>query len=216
MTESHPMKKILHVACSPRGAAGESDWLARTIISHLLAEHPGAGVIERLIGSRSMPHVDEDYAISQQAAADVSQDGSATLSNELIAELETADVLVIGTPMHNYTVPSVLKAWIDHVVRVRRTFDLGANGKVPLLRDRPVYVAIASGGNFMGERARQPDFLTPYLTAILAMIGLRDVSYFSIQGTAFGAEAVAGSRIKAERSLQNYFGLRRPNQITHL
>jgi FMN-dependent NADH-azoreductase len=205
---------ILYVACSPRGTAAESDWLARTLISYLLIEHPGAEVTERLIGSRSMPHVDEDYATSQQAAADVSPNGWAMLSDELIAELEAADVLVIGTPVHNYTVPSVLKAWIDHVVRVRRTFDLGSNGKAPLLRDRPVYVAVASGGHFMGEHARQPDFLTPYLTAILAMIGLHDVSYFSLQGTAFGAEAVAGARTKAKQSLHDYFALRKPNRIT--
>lgn len=209
------MMKILHVACSPRGAAAESDWLARTIVSHLLAEHPGADIVERLIGNRSIPHVDEDYAISQQAAADASGGGSARLSDELIAELKAADILVIGTPMHNYTVPSALKAWIDHVVRVRRTFDLGSNGKVPLLRDRPVFVAVASGGNFMGERARQPDFLTPYLTAILSMIGLSDVRYFSVQGTAFGTEAVAAARKKAELALHDHFYHPNPIEITH-
>jgi hypothetical protein len=71
---------------------------------------------------------------------------------------EFADVVVIGTPMHNLTVPAALKAWIDHVVRARRTFTISAAGKVGTLRDRPVFVAIASGGRFSGERARQPDF----------------------------------------------------------
>ena len=59
-------------------------------------------------------------------------------SEELIQELESADFVVIGTPMHNFTVPSVLKAWIDHIVRVRRTFDSTKEGYVGRLRDRPV------------------------------------------------------------------------------
>ena len=105
------------------------------------------------------------------------------LSEELIRELESADFVVIGTPMHNLTVPSALKAWIDHVVRARRTFNVTPAGKVGTLRDRPVFVAIASGGRFSGERARQPDFLTPYLKAILGMIGLHDLTFFSVQGT---------------------------------
>jgi FMN-dependent NADH-azoreductase len=82
------------------------------------------------------------------------------LSEELIRELESSDFVVISTPMHNLTVPSTLKAWLDHVIRARRTFNIGREGKVGTLRDRPVFVAIASGGRFSGERARQPDFLT--------------------------------------------------------
>ena len=104
-------------------------------------------------------------------------------SEELIQELESSDIVVIGTPMHNFTVPSSLKAWIDHIVRVRRTFNVSPEGKVGTLRDRPVFVAISSGGRFSGERARQPDFLTPYLKAILGTIGLHDLTFFSVQGT---------------------------------
>ena len=107
--------------------------------------------------------------------------------------------------MHNYTVPSALKLWIDHIARVRRTFNVGPEGKTALLRDRQVFVAVASGGRFSGERARQPDFLTPYLTTILGMIGLHDLTFFSIQGTAFGPEAVAEARSRTDRALQKYF-----------
>ena len=112
---------------------------------------------------RRISHVDENYAISQQSSADVSQEGTIAQSEELIAEIESSDFVVIGTPMHNFTVPSALKAWIDHVVRARRTFKMTKEGKVGRLHDRPVFVAVSSGGRFSGERARQPDFLTPYL-----------------------------------------------------
>jgi FMN-dependent NADH-azoreductase len=114
-----------------------------------------------------MLHVDESYAIdlgsTQQSFTATAQGGSISQSEELIQDLEWADFVVIGTPMHNFTVPSALKAWIDHIVRVRRTFNVTTEGKVGTLRDRPVFIAVSSGGRFSGERARQPDFLTPYL-----------------------------------------------------
>lgn len=199
------MKTILHVSCSPRGQAAESYRLAQAIIGFLLKKEPEAIVVERVIGNGTIAHVDEAYAISQASAADVSSEGSMVQSEELIRELEAADFVVIGTPMHNLLVPSALKAWIDHVVRARRTFTIGPAGKVGTLRDRPVYIAIASGGRFSGERARQPDFLTPYLKAILAMIGLHDLTFFSVQGTVAGPDATDETRKVTYRALEEHF-----------
>src|SRR6478672_9361908 len=178
------MKKILHVSCSPRGQAAESHRLAQKIIGFLLQKEPTAVLVNRVIGGGAISHVDENYAISQQSSEDVSQEGSISRSEELIAEIESSDFVVIGTPMHNFTVPSTLKAWIDHVVRVRRTFRATPDGYVGLLRDRPVFVAVSSGGRYSGPRARQPDFLTPYLRASLGTIGLRDLIFFAVEGTA--------------------------------
>ena len=102
------------------------------------------------------------------------------LSEILIAELEVCDVLVIGTPMHNYTVPSALKAWIDHVVRARRSFAFGPRGKYGLLADRPTYLVTVSGDP-RGAEGDQPDFLVPYLRAILHTIGITSVRVLSVQ-----------------------------------
>jgi FMN-dependent NADH-azoreductase len=107
--------------------------------------------------------------------------------------------------MHNFTVPSALKAWIDHIVRVRRTFNATADGYAGTLRDRPVFVAVSSGGRFSGQRARQPDFLTPYLTAILGTIGLHDLTFFSTEGSALGGNALAEARARTDQALQAYF-----------
>lgn len=204
------MANILHVSCSPRGQNSESYRLAEKIIGFLLEREPTAVVIERNIGDGAVPPVDEDYAISQQSVEDVSQVGSAALSNELIRELENADYVVIGTPVYNYTVPSTLKAWIDHIARVRRTFDVTSGGKVGKLRDRPIFIAVSSGGKYSGERARQPDFLTPYLRAVFNMIGLHDLTFFSVQGTAFGREVVAAARGTTEQTLRTYFASKHP------
>jgi FMN-dependent NADH-azoreductase len=204
------MTKILHLSCSPRGQAAESYQLSRTLIGFLLRSHPDAVVIERAIGGGQLAPIDEAYAISQGSSADVSQAGSMARSETLIRELERADIVVIATPMHNLTVPAALKTWIDHIVRARRTFTVGAAGKVGTLIDRPVFVAIASGGRFSGERARQPDFLTPYLRTVLGMIGLHDLTFFSVQGTGAGAEAVADGRARADEVLAAHFAAWRP------
>jgi FMN-dependent NADH-azoreductase len=201
--------KILHVSCSPRGEAAESCRLSRMMIDLLLEKYPGAIVMERPLGGNVVPHVDADYALSQQSLADVSQEGSMLISDALIDELASADILVIGTPMHNFTVPSSLKAWIDHVVRVRRTFDVSSKGKVALLDDRPVLIAVASGGRFSGERTRQPDFLTPYLRAVFSIIGLHDLTFFSVEGTSSGAEAVSKSRTQAYQAVNEHFATNR-------
>lgn len=204
--------KILHVSCSPRGQAAESYRLSRKIVDLLLRASPAATVVERALDDGALPHVDANYALAQHSAmAKVHRDGSIARSEALIQELESADVVVMGTPMHNLSVPSSLKAWIDHVVRARRTFDLTPAGKVGTLRDRPVFVAVASGGIYSGERARQPDFLTPYLKAILATIGLRDLTFFSVQGTGHGPEAVAEARARTHEALKAHFADYRPH-----
>ena len=201
--ETTLVKTILHLICSPRGEASESLRLSRRIVDLLEARVPGTFVTRRVLNDMGIAPIDADYATSQQALADVSHDGSMVLSNTLIAELKDADYVVIGTPMHNYTVPFALKAWIDHVVRVRATFDVGSAGKTPLLSDRPVFVAIASGGRF-GEHSRQPDFLTPYLSAALGTIGLHDLNFFSVQGTVFGPEALSEARNLADQAIARH------------
>lgn len=131
------------------------------LIERLLHVDPNASITRRDLGRKPLPHTQAGYATalsSPTALAEAAQE-SLQLSEQLIREVETADALVIGTPMNNFTVPSVLKAWIDQILRVGRTMGVTATGeKTGLLQDRPVYIAIASGGVFTGERANQPDF----------------------------------------------------------
>ena len=201
--------KILHVVCSPRGQASESTRLSQKIIGFLRKREPAAILVNRVVGGGALSHIDESYATAlgatQKSPAESFPQGSMSRSEELIRELERADVVVIATPMHNFTVPSALKAWIDHIVRVRRTFNTTADGYVGTLRDRPVFVAVSSGGRYSGPRARQPDFLTPYLTAILGTIGLHDLTFFSIEGSALGPDALAEARTRTDQALQTYF-----------
>jgi FMN-dependent NADH-azoreductase len=207
-SDGKPIMKILHLICSPRGQASESYRLSQTIVGHLLNSEPTATVIIRPIGG-AITDLDEDYATAlgatERSFAELSPEGSMSRSEELIQELESADFVVIATPMHNFTVPAALKMWIDHVVRVRRTFHVTAEGKIGALRDRPVFVAVSSGGRFSGERTHQPDFITPYLKAILGSIGLHDLTFFSVEGSALGLDALVEARTKTDQAMQRFF-----------
>jgi FMN-dependent NADH-azoreductase len=201
--------KILRISCSPRGKEGESHQLSDVIIRYLTEQGGSTCILtERLIGIDPLPHIDADYArISQMSEEEKLGNAIAVRSELLIAEVEHADVIVIATPMHNLGVPSALKAWIDHVVRAGRTFDVGPEGKKGRLRDRPVFIAISSGGRYSGAYARQPDFLTPYLRTILGTIGFTDINFFSIQGTGLGPAVVADARRIAARNVGEHFAL---------
>lgn len=196
---------ILHITCSPRGRSAESHRLSQHIIDRLIAAAgPQAPAVVE-IDATALPPVDPDYAAALSAPADPADDtlgrGALLQSAQLIQALRDATHIVIATPMHNFTVPSSLKVWIDHVVRVRSTFRITAEGKVGNLPDRPVYVAISSGGEFSGDAARQPDFLTPYLKHVLGTIGLRTVTFFSVEGTARGEAALQAARRRAEADI---------------
>jgi FMN-dependent NADH-azoreductase len=177
---------ILHIDCSPRQES-HSRQLSAGIVKKLLEVAPSASISRRDLGAEPLPHAAADYAttLSSPATLAAPLKGSLDRAEALIQEVEAADMIVIGTPMHNLTVPSVLKAWIDQILRAGRTFMSTPAGKAGMLRDRPVFIGIASGGVFAGERANQPDFLTPYLSVVLGSIGLKTLQFFPVQATAF-------------------------------
>jgi FMN-dependent NADH-azoreductase len=204
---------ILCIVCSPRGRASESYRLSQRIVDRIVEAAEGAAPAVVEIDATALPHVDPDYAGALSAPQDPPDEilgrGALRLSAELIQALRDASHVVIATPMHNFTVPSSLKAWIDHVVRVRHTFRITAEGKLGNLDDRPVYVAISSGGDFSSGAQRQPDFLTPYLRHVLGTIGLTDVTFFSVQGTARGPGALEAARAQADADIAAHaFGAR--------
>ncbi|WP_191577132.1 FMN-dependent NADH-azoreductase [Achromobacter insolitus] len=196
---------ILRIRCSPRGLESESYRLSQQIIDRLTRTGPAGGLDVVEFDATTLTHADGAYAAvlaaRDEPAVDGLENGSLLASGDLIRTLDEASHVVLATPMHNFTVPSSLKAWLDHVVRVRHTFHITPDGKVGLLADRPVYVAISSGGAFSGEEARQPDFLTPYLRHVLATIGLKQVTFVAVEGTARGPEWLEVARARAQAAL---------------
>jgi FMN-dependent NADH-azoreductase len=183
------MTTILQILVSPRPRAF-SRQVARDIVARIAGWHPGAQIIERDLAADPPPHPDLDL---YEAILSPTPDGDPrfVLSEQLIAELEAADFVVIGTPMNNFTVPSTLKAWIDHIVRIRRTFRSSPEGKIGMLRDRPLIIVSAHGSYCGDTPPGQPDFLTPYLRAIFATVGIRTVEFLRLEGMSRGPDAVA-------------------------
>jgi len=181
------MTTILQILASPRPQS-VSRRIAREVTARLVARHPGAAIIERDLAADPPPH--PEFDLYEAILSPVPHDNPRfALSERLIGELEAADFVVIGTPMNNFSVPSTLKAWIDHIVRIRRTFRSTPAGKIGALRDRPVFVVSSHGGYMSG--GYQPDFLTPYLRAIFETIGIRQVEFFCADGLSRGPESVA-------------------------
>ncbi|MDR5745956.1 NAD(P)H-dependent oxidoreductase [Caballeronia sp. LZ029] len=180
--------KVLFINASPHGDASNGYRLALEMIE-MLQKTARVEIVGRDLAAKPLPPVTRDYA---RAVTSRHPDTSAfDISEQLVREIETTDALIINTPMHNFTVPAALKLWIDYVLRIHRTFAATPEGKVGLMRDRPAFVIVGSGGIHSGEHARQPDFLTPYLRYALGSIGLRSLHFLLLQGLVRGDEAVA-------------------------
>ncbi len=197
------MTTILRLDCSPSGEASFSRKLGDEAMALLLAQHPGASVATRNLADCPPTAVTESFTRhmrTHQTAEQAATVPAFAESEALIAELEASDILVLATPMHNFTVPAVLKLWLDQIVRFGRTFQSTPDGKVGLLADQPCYICVASGSPFSGEAARQPDHLTPYLTDILVCIGLRNLHWFQAEAAARDPETVMASTLAAMRA----------------
>ena len=100
----------------------------------------------------------------------------------MLEDFLAADIVVIGAPMYNFSIHSVLKAWIDHVVRSGVTFRVSEAGVEGLIKGKKVYVAISSGGVYSDGPMKAYDFIEPYLRSVLGFIGLTDLTFFRAEG----------------------------------
>jgi FMN-dependent NADH-azoreductase len=182
------MTTVLQILVSPRPNAW-SRRVAVQIVDRIAVLRSDARVITRDLAADPPTHPGRDLydAILTPTPDD---DPRLALSERYICEFERVDAVVIGTPVNNFCVPPTLKAWVDHIVRIRRTFQSTSEGKIGLLRDRPVVVASAHGG-YVSCSPMQPDFLTPYLQAIFETMGIKSVEFVRLEGMARGPEAVA-------------------------
>ncbi|MGZ0714813.1 FMN-dependent NADH-azoreductase [Pseudomonas palleroniana] len=189
------MTRALLLSFSPHGKAAHGFKLGRALLRDLL---PDAEVTERDYGGQALPPLTREYADALTTPGGLS--GSATaVSEQLIVELEACDLLILCTPVHNFTVPAALKAWIDHVVRIHRSFTVNPQfEKVGLLHDRRTFVLVSSGN---ARKGHEPDFLTPYLTTVLATVGIRSVDFAYLPAMVRGEESVNRALEQAHQQL---------------
>lgn len=186
------MNKLLVVNSSPGLSDSHIRVLIDTFTRQFATKIPAAEIIERDLGEHPVPHLDEATIEAFFTAGDKlshKQKDLLALSDALIAEIKAADVILIGSPMYNYSIPSGLKAWIDQVVRAGHTFRFTAEGPHGLLSGKKLVVITARGGDYSMPPMCQLDYQEPYLRDIFAMIGLTDTDFIHCQGVAMGDDA---------------------------
>lgn len=168
--------QILRIDTSIRGARSVTRALTGRILDRLTAAAPAARVVSRDL-SGGLPFVDAawtDAAFTPETDRSPDQAQALALSDELIAELQAADTLIIGLPVYNFTVPTQMNAWIDQVARAGVTFRYTENGPEGLMTGKRAIVAMASDGTAEGSDV---DFASGYLRHMLGFFGITDVSF---------------------------------------
>lgn len=194
------MTRILHLDSSARRHGSLSRELSRFYVDQVLAVEPGADVVYRDLAHEQLPLVSDEWvsaAFSPPDGYDANDRFALDRSDGLIGELLAADLVVVGAPVYNFSVPAALKAWIDLVARVGRTFVYGPDG-VPhgLLGDKRVVVAASSGSGPRLLAAMGMDHHDSYLRGFFAFLGITDVQVVAAWGrdAATVAQTVAAAR----------------------
>lgn len=178
------MKTLLHVKSSLFGDQGQSAQLAGSFISRWTQENPDSSVIERDLAADPVPHLDAfRMGALNTPEADRSQEQQAVvdLADQLLSEVKAADVIVIGLPMYNFSVPSQLKSWFDHLARAGVTFQYTETGVQGLIEDRPVYLISTRGGVYGDEGSNMQ---TSYVKQLLSFMGLNSQQLVVAEGLA--------------------------------
>jgi FMN-dependent NADH-azoreductase len=164
------MNQILVIETSPLRLEASSNRLSKVIVDRILKKRPDMEVKVRDLVANPPP-----FLTHLEFGA---------YSDEAIAELMNSEIVVINVATHNYSIPAVLKAWIDQIVRAGKTFSYSATGPEGLLKGKKLYLSIASGGVYSGPQPTGPDFTESYLKAILGFVGMTDLTSFRVEGLA--------------------------------
>jgi FMN-dependent NADH-azoreductase len=198
---SRTMKTLLRINASLFSAGGESSRLANGFAGQWRDANPDSRVIERDLAADAIPHLTAERFMAFLAKPEErtgAQREIAEFSDALIAELESADVIVLGLPMYNYGVPSTLKAYFDHVARAGRTFRYTEKGPQGMLKGKKAIVFATRGGLHAGTSR---DTETAYVRDFLNFIGISDVQFVYAEGLAMGEAPKAEALASAGRAI---------------
>ena len=183
--------KLLHIDSSISGEGSASRQLSAAIVTAFEAAVPGLEIIRRDLDAAPIPHLDSRLlpAVRPATAADQASGAADEKGGSALAEFLAADIVVIGAPMYNFTVPSQLKAWIDRILIAGKTFQYGEAGPVGLAGGKRVFIASSRGGLYApGMPLEAYDFQERYLRAVFTFIGIEEVEIVRAEGLAFGPE----------------------------
>lgn len=181
------MPTLLSINSSPLYGQSVSRQLTDAYVSQWKTLHPDGTVIDRDLNATPIPPIDAAWigaVYTPEAARTPQQKEALSLSDSLLAELERADEYVFGVPMHNFGVPSVLKLWIDQIVRVEKTFSYVGGVPKGLILGKKVTFIIATGGVYDAQtQMASLNFVEPYLRSLFGFLGVTDATFVTAGGT---------------------------------
>jgi len=198
--------KLLHLDSSILGDNSVSRALTARIVAAEEALHPGIQVIRRDLGAAPISHLTAAHLAARQGAvpegAEIRADVAA--SEDALDEFLAADIVVVGAPMYNFSVPSQLKAWIDRIAVAGRTFRYGESGPVGLAGGKTVIVASTRGGFYgPGTPNAALEHQESYLRAVFAFLGVTDIRFVRAEGIALGEDQKMRSLRDAEKAIDD-------------
>jgi FMN-dependent NADH-azoreductase len=181
------MSRLLHIDSSPLYGRSVSRELTAAFVTQWKGSHPDGKVVDRDLNATPIPPINAEWVGAVYTPAEArtpAQNELLALSDSLLAELEQADEYVIGVPMHNFGVPSVLKLWIDQIARVGRTFSYADGKPKGLLIGKKATFIIATGGIYdVQTQMGAYNFVEPYLRSVFGFLGVTDATFLTAGGT---------------------------------
>ena len=196
------MKTLLQLSTSIHSDAGESSRLSAELVAAWRGRNPGGVVIARDLARDPVPHLTAERFqafLSKPGERTVEQQSVVRYSDRLIEELKRADTIVIGLPMYNFGVPSMLKAYFDHIARAGVTFRYTGKGSVGLLTGKKAYVIAARGGIYAGTPM---DTQSAYVRTFLGFLGITDVEFVYAEGLAMGESSKEAALARAKKDIE--------------
>ena len=198
--------KVLQLDSSILGEASVSRQLTRSVVERLRESEAEVEVVQRDLGREPLAHLTPDILATRGTAAELLNDlqnREAKLDEELIAELKSADVVVIGAPLYNFTIPTGLKAWVDRIAVAGQTFRYTEKGPQGLVTGKKAVIVATSGGSYADSPV--DTMHVGYLKQLLNFIGITDIEVVRAPGLAFGAEVRAHSLVRAKGQIREMF-----------
>ncbi len=191
------MTTILNIKSSSNLQGSVSRQIGAVAVEKLKAQNPDAKVIERDLVKTSIPHVSPQFLGAMFSS---NEDAAGLLlSNQLIDELFASDIIVLEAPMYNLSIPSVLKAWVDHVARAGKTFRYTPTGPEGFLKGKQVILVLGSGGIYSDGPMKAMEHQESYLRTFLAFLGITDIEVIRIEGVALGPDKAAAALAQAKQ-----------------
>ena len=188
------MKNVLIVTSSAQAGDSVSNRLAHDLEGRLRAARPDIEIVRRDVGADPIPHLTAATVAAIRAEPSTEAERQArALSDRLVAELQTADLVVIASPMYNFGMSSTLKSWFDHVLRARLTFRYTEAGPEGLLKGKKAIVIESRAGLYSEGPAAGMDLQEPHIRTLLGFMGIDDVEWVRAERLAFGPEAAKDS-----------------------